>query len=908
MPTEPDADTLLAAALRQPAEARAGFLEAACRDHPELRAKIEALLRESDDVDPFLRAGGALDGPLRDDLLKRLSGGIVPNASEQNMGLHPPASLSGLLGDRFDLLAEIGRGGMGIVYRARDRETGELVALKILKPEIASDAAALERFRNELRLARQITHRNVCRTYELHRFGETAAIAMEYVEGESLRTVLSRYGAVSVRTGIEWTRQICAALREAHARHIVHRDLKPANVLIAQDGRVKVSDFGIARSVRSDATQTGTITGTPAYMSPEQAQGKAVDHRSDIYSLGLLLYEMFTGRQAFQGDTPIAVAMKHIHESPPSPRLIEPDLPERIERAILKCLEKNPASRFQSVDDLESALSKKARAEPASVEGVEVSLPVHLARWQPSDWLLVCLTTVGLLSFFLLFGRTNLVPRSQVHFDRSILSRIAQEYAERLRAPIARETAIGGSSSWDEYELVASRRGAHTALAAATERFPYLLWHVEWEDQQGGRARIDVDHLGSLWAFSRDFPQGAAVEKLSADEARPLAERALQEFFKRDPSELSLETAVAATWGEHQANRFVWTERGESHDLKPRYVAVLGGRDIAALDRRPQLPAGYARRKYGQPSSWKYDTVPALVLLLTILGVTQRSRVQIGTRWRKMIVALTFALGAWFGSGGGESLSSKWIFGSAFGLLLGVTTLFVSVAVEHGIRKHAPAKLSSFAQLFGQKVPMEASGLAIVRGTLLGVALLGVETALIWLGTSRWGMWLDEIGVVGRGWELITPSRHVYMMGRAIGETLLTGFVLVPVAIYVTSRLVSRVWLAVLLAAVLGAASDFHFTMAAVQPNLFKIAFLFLTYLALAWVFVRFDLLTLLWTVFTYSLWWQNYRLLVVREPIGTTGEWIVFAVWGAIVAAFATAAFRSPLRAAYQRVAAAFE
>jgi len=362
MPTEPDADTLLAAALRQPVEARAAFLDAACAGHPELRAKLEHLLRESDDLDPFLRPGGALDGPLRDDLLAILSGKIT-TASEGNTGLHPTEASLRSLGDRFDLLAEIGRGGMGIVYRARDRETGEIVALKILRPEIAGDAAALERFRNELRLARQITHRNVCRTYELHRFGDTAAIAMEYVDGESLRHVLRRSGPVSVRTGLEWTRQICAALHEAHAHHIAHRDLKPENVLITRDGRVKVSDFGIARSVQSDATQTGTITGTPAYMSPEQAQGKAVDHRSDIYSLGLVLYEMFTGRPAFQADTPLAVAMKHIDEAPPSPRLLEPDLPARIDRAILRCLEKNPARRFQSVDDLESALSKKPRAE-----------------------------------------------------------------------------------------------------------------------------------------------------------------------------------------------------------------------------------------------------------------------------------------------------------------------------------------------------------------------------------------------------------------------------------------------------------------------------------------------------------------------------------------------------------------
>ena len=900
--------------MRQPVELRAAFLESACEGHPELRAKLENLLRESDDVDPFLRPGGALDGPLRNDLTAILGGQVVTSAaSDWNTGLHPTEVPLRTLGNRFDLLAEIGRGGMGIVYRARDRETGEVVALKILRLEIAGNAAAIERFRNELRLARQITHRNVCRTYELHRFGEDAAIAMEYVEGESLRQVLSGYGAVSIRTGLEWTRQICAALGEAHARDIAHRDLKPENILIARDGTVKVTDFGIARSVGPDVAQTGTITGTPAYMSPEQAQGKAVDRRSDIYSLGLVLYEMFTGHPAFQADTPLAVAMKHVDEAPSAPRLLEPDLPERIERAILRCLEKNPARRFQSVDDVESALSKTPRAEPVPVVGADVPLPAHLARWQPSDWLLPCLAIVGLVSFFVLFSRTNLVSRSRVHFDRSVLSRIAQEYAERLRAPIAKEMDSGGSTSWHEYNAVASRRGAQAGLDAAAERFPYVLWYVEWQDGQRGRARIDVDHNGSLWAFSRGFPQSLVIENLSVEEARPLAERAIQEFFKRDPSGLTLETAVTATSGEQLANRFVWTEQGEWYGLKPQYAAVLVGRDIASLDTRPQLPADYVRHRFDSAPTWKYETGPPLVFLVMMLGVAQRSRVQIGARWRKSAVVLCFVLGGALGASripiANAPYPTSLILGSALGLLTAVMALFISIGIERSICKLAPARLSTLVQLFEHMTATQSCGLAIVRGTLLGFGLLGLDTAMVWLATSQLGMWLDKISVVdGLRAGLIEPSRHLFMLVVAVGDTVLMGFILVPFAIYLTTRLVPRLSLAALLAAALCAATDIQGSMAAVQPNHLKLVFLFLVYLALVWVFIRFDLLTLLCTIFTYSLWWQNYRLLILREPIGTTGEWIVFAAWGAIVAAFAAATFRSPLRAAYQRVAAPFE
>ena len=283
------------------------------------------------------------------------------------------------LRERYELLGELGRGGMGIVYRARDRETGDVVALKVLQPDIAQRPEVIERFKAELLLARKITHKNVCRTYELLRFGETAAIAMEYVEGESLRTILRRPAGVSLRSGLEWVRQICSALAEAHARGVVHRDLKPENILIDRKGQAKVMDFGIARSLESDATRTGTLIGTPAYMSPEQVEGKPPDARSDIYSLGLILYEMFTGECPFRADTPVAAALKRLHEAPPPARTIEPDLPERIDRALQRCLDKDPKKRFQSVAELEAALQRRAPEELAAGE----EAPGTALRWGP---------------------------------------------------------------------------------------------------------------------------------------------------------------------------------------------------------------------------------------------------------------------------------------------------------------------------------------------------------------------------------------------------------------------------------------------------------------------------------------------------------------------------------------------
>lgn len=255
------------------------------------------------------------------------------------------------LPQRYEMLGELGRGGMGIVYKVRDRETGEVLALKILKPEIAANPQILERFKNELLLAHKITHRHVARLYEFHRAGDAVYLSMEFVEGESLRSLLQHEGRLETARAIEFARQLAAGLAEAHHQSIVHRDLKPENIMIGPDGHLKVMDFGISRSYAEDATVTGSVVGTPAYMAPEQAEGKALDHRTDVYAYGLVLYEMFTGEAAFAGDTAVTVALKQIRERPRNPTTLNPSLPKCVESAILKCLEKDPAARFQSVDE-----------------------------------------------------------------------------------------------------------------------------------------------------------------------------------------------------------------------------------------------------------------------------------------------------------------------------------------------------------------------------------------------------------------------------------------------------------------------------------------------------------------------------------------------------------------------------
>ena len=308
-----------------------------------------------------MRPAAGMRGNRQDTVLLRDSPDSSPSVSETptaplRLGLN--SSVLAALGQRYEILDEAGHGSMGSVYKARDRETGEIVALKLLKPEIASDQAMMERFKNELLFARKITHKNVCRVHEFNRINGIAYTSMEFVDGESLRSVMNRFGGLPLRKAVNVAVQICSGLKEAHAQGIVHRDLKPENVMIDANGDVKIMDFGIARSMEAATRLTGSMVGTPAYMAPEQVSGKPVDYRTDIYSLGLMLYEMFTGSQALQAETPVAVALKQLRETPPPPHQIEPTIPVPIERAILKCLEKDPSKRFQSIGELEKVLTQ----------------------------------------------------------------------------------------------------------------------------------------------------------------------------------------------------------------------------------------------------------------------------------------------------------------------------------------------------------------------------------------------------------------------------------------------------------------------------------------------------------------------------------------------------------------------
>ncbi len=278
---------------------------------------------------------------------------------------------------RYQIIEELGKGGMGKVYKVFDTEIKEKVALKLLKPDVAADKETIERFRNELKFARKIRHKNVCQMFDLAKDEGSYYITMEYVHGEDLKRLIRKMGQLSAGQALLIAKQVGEGLAEAHHLGVVHRDLKPQNIMVDEEGNARIMDFGIARSIKAKGiTDAGVMIGTPEYMSPEQAEAGDIDKRSDIYSLGVILYEMVTGRVPFEGDTPLSIAMKHKGEKPKDPRELNSQVLPELSRVILKCMEKDKSKRYQTAEEFLSDLSKIEKSIPTTQRIVPERIPL----------------------------------------------------------------------------------------------------------------------------------------------------------------------------------------------------------------------------------------------------------------------------------------------------------------------------------------------------------------------------------------------------------------------------------------------------------------------------------------------------------------------------------------------------
>ena len=319
-----------------------------------------------------------------------------------------------VIDDRYRVVKRLGSGGMADVYCAEDSQLGRRVALKVLNMRFAEDRGFVERFHREASSAAGLQHPNIVAIFDRGEWDGTYYIAMEFVEGRTLKEVVLEKGLAPPDAAIDITLQILRAARYAHKSGIVHRDIKPHNVLIDQEGRVRVADFGIARAGTSDMTETGSIMGTAQYISPEQAQGRPVDARSDLYSIGVVLYELLTGRVPFDAESPVTVALMQVNEPPIPPMEIKPDIPPALDAIVMRAIEKDPARRFADADEFIAALESARQAPqqviapPPVVEEVVVEEP--RSRWWLWLLILLALAAIALGVYLLLRPEQLTVP------------------------------------------------------------------------------------------------------------------------------------------------------------------------------------------------------------------------------------------------------------------------------------------------------------------------------------------------------------------------------------------------------------------------------------------------------------------------------------------------------------------
>ena len=357
-----------------------------------------------------------------------------------------------ILAGRYVLVEQIGIGGMAIVYRAIDRNTGHSVAVKVLKPEFNRDAEFVSRFQREAEAASKMVHHNIVNLLDVGMDGENRYLIMEYVKGQTLKEVIQEKGRLSAPVAVQITIRILSALQHAHQNGIIHRDIKPQNILVHADGHIKVADFGIARMANSSTLTRGdSVMGSVHYFSPEQAQGKGTDVTSDLYSVGVTLYEMLTGRVPFDGDSPVAIAMQHLHAAPEPIRRFAPEVSDAICHVCMKAMEKDPAYRYRSAREMASELrmaleGRVSEMQPRLAENLQPAQPAPSSlrkqmrqttgrsRVKPANtrwWIMTAVVTLVVL-YGLFLGTTAIYEK--VVNSATVEAYVGREVAEAQRA------------------------------------------------------------------------------------------------------------------------------------------------------------------------------------------------------------------------------------------------------------------------------------------------------------------------------------------------------------------------------------------------------------------------------------------------------------------------------------------
>ena len=781
---------------------------------------------------------------------------------------------------RYELIQLLGRGGMGVVYKARDLVSGDIVALKVIAPEIASHPKAIERFKAELRLARKITHKNVCRVYDLSQFGNIHALSMEFIEGETLRQILRRNETLSVRHGLKLIRQVINALDEAHRQGVVHRDLKPENILVSSGGEVKVMDFGLARSLAENASSPnpGAILGTPAYMSPEQAEGKQADSRSDIYALGLMLYEMFTGRRAFEADTPIALATKQIYETPVPPTAVEPDLPNHIEGAILRCLQKDPKKRFESVRKLESMLITRNPLDlqtPFKLESDD--MPIRLVIWHRRDWFLA---TAGVLCLLGFIGMFDLVfPYN--NFRLEISREVAIDKAHKVVTTYMPELTEGKTTITpaflDDLATLPNYSLTSTELREAAQTFS-RSWDV-MTTQQGDKllaASLGFNSKGDIVSIYLHRQPVEPILRISTPaENIEFSRRCVKDLFNLDVSSIQPRIEIVGprpteVWGwpnlPEGGVRAFWTVQSRALDKK-MYVStgVRNGRLYAAiLAASPNSTASnlnystfVSLNTYREARQVGMGFFCLLGLIAIILSIVRR----LYLRTEPAVLALSVissAVFTYFLMTAEVETEWFWIGLAVISVcVLGVSYLALASPYYYFGRTF-PTLTKSSLNLFRLRLKDQALGFSMLRGCCLGCLFLMGHVVVLWiLRTLKIGgpnlMWFD----------LFRDSQH-YVLScflLTVAVTIVAVWLFLAFPLSLLHRMRASFFVQLISIGIIWAAAFATLAGSSVFPAWLVYLVAGLQGIFFALVIFKWDLLSCTVAIFTAETWLLSYPL-----------------------------------------------
>lgn len=714
------------------------------------------------------RPAGTLPGTDRGALPTEAMAGGPPRAPEGS-GFTPGEIIAG----RYRIVSLLGRGGMGEVYRADDLRLGQPVALKFLPPALEADREALDRLHGEVRAAHRVSHPHVCRVHDIGEAAGRAFLSMEFVDGEDLESLLRRIGRLSEAKAVEVARQICAGLQAAHDQGVVHRDLKPANVMIDGRGRVRISDFGLAAF---GAQRPGEIAGTPAYMAPEQLRGEPATARSDLYALGLLLYEICTGRRPFHADSLAAWRQAHLQEIPSHPSAHIVGLDPGLERLILRCLEKDPARRPASAALVAAALSggdpvaaALAAGETPSPEQVAASEPG--ATLSPGRALVGALLAAGLALLMAGSNQANLY--AQVPFEKSpeVLADRARTCLAQLGFPAPSDRVWGYAldEAYLDWEADPRPAPARWERLRSGQPMVYRFWYLQGpgplkpralldnratEDDppldEEGRARVVLDGRGRLAGFS-----GVGAALLGPPRPPRDDREVFAPLFAAAGLDPAAFTPEAPRWtppvpSDHQA---AWSGRFPDHkDLALRVEAAsLQGQPVhfqlAGPWQAPPLASPPALAAGRKAAAWIGIALSAGFLLASLHLARRNLRAGRGDRAGALRLGLVVAgLIAW-----GTVLSSNRAFTAwgpftllqstvSRGLLAGTLAGLAYLALEPTIRRHRPGLLVAWHRLLAGEARDPRVGRDLLAGCLLGIGVAGATWLAgwtkVWLGSA----------------------------------------------------------------------------------------------------------------------------------------------------------------------------